>query len=97
MSRNVFERQWVLRDFKKQVNLSTEQALHELLECKRFAAQENTEAVRAKKAFLLRLQGYYRHQHKLMLGYEKNAAKREEHACIILGWIAEVQAVLDRI
>lgn len=97
LSRNIFERQWVLRDFKKEVGLSAEQALYELGECKRLAAQENAEAVRAKKGVLLRLQGYYRHQHKLMLGYEKNAAKREEHAHIILGWAAQVQAVLDRI
>ncbi len=95
--RNVFERQWVLRDFKKEVNHSAEQVRHEITELLRFTEQEDSEALQGKKPLLVSLQGYYRHQHKLMLGYEKNAAKREENARIILGWIDDLQAVLDAI
>lgn len=97
LSRNVFERQWVLRDFKKEVNRSAEQVRHEIKELQKHAEQGDAEAVREKKSLLISLQGYYRHQHKLMLGYEKNAAKREENARIILGWIDDMQAILDAI
>lgn len=97
LSRNVFERQWVLRDFKKEVNRSAEQVKHELKELQNHAELEDAETIREKKPLLLSLQGYYRHQHKQMLGYEKNAAKREENAHTILGWIDDLQAVLDEI
>ncbi len=96
-SRNVFERQWVLRDFKKEVNRSAEQVAHEIKELRRFIEQEDAKALQAKKPLLVSLQSYYRHQHKLMLGYEKNAAKREENARIILGWIDDLQVLLDAI
>ncbi len=96
-SRNVFERQWVLRDFKKEVNRSAEQVAREIKELRRFIEQEDAKALQAKKPLLVSLQSYYRHQHKLMLGYEKNAAKREENARIILGWIDDLQVLLDAI
>ncbi len=97
LNRNVFERQWVLRDFKKEVNLPAEQMFHEMKALQLAAEQKDDAAVCAKKDLLTSLQGYYRHQYKLMMGYEKNAATREENGRIISGWIEELQILIDHI
>ncbi len=95
MRRNVFERQWVLRDFKKEVNRSADQFQAELKRTLEMIRQGDLASLRNEKALFAQLQKYYRHQHKLMLGYERDAKKREENSRILLGWVEELQGILD--
>jgi len=86
---NLFERQWVFRDFKKSMGLSAEQALESL---QRLSDSLSGGLYDAQKdgAFLANLKRYWEHQLKLMQGYEKNPAKLAENTLIIEGWIDDI-------
>lgn len=67
MKRNVFERQWVLRDLKKTVNLSG-QEMRRPAKCEKRAGGEGFDGVAANKALFQKLIDYYGHQYQLLQG-----------------------------
>ncbi len=87
---NVFERQWVLRDFKKSVGLPADGAAETLRELLR----EGPAALGGQRVFLQRLQGYWERQYTLLQGYERDPVRREENGRIVQGWVEEVAALL---
>ena len=90
---NVFERQWVLRDFKKTMALSAEQAVQQLRQMDgRLAAGEGLGL--ADRQFLEKLQTYWQHQLALLKGYEKDKQKLEQNTQIITGWVGDIAALL---
>jgi hypothetical protein len=88
--RNIFERQWVIRDFKKHVGTSPEQFLFDLQQLEKVVAGEgekcNFGSREAKK-----LADYYNHQIDLLKGYEKSPAKVKEYTETMLGWIEKAE------
>jgi hypothetical protein len=95
LGRNVFERQWVLRDFKKQVKLAADAFKFELESTLLLVKNESAQELAQKKGLFVRLRGYYEHQLKLLQGFEKNADKLEENSRIIRGWIDDLSQVID--
>ena len=91
---NVFERQWVLRDFKKNMGLSADQALEKLKEMGQRIAQGDLGFTAPDKEFLLKLKEYWNHQLNLLQGYQKDAAKREEQTKILKEWISDIERLL---
>ncbi len=90
---NIFERQWVLRDFKKTMGLSTEQASDVLRQIRnRLVSGQGLQP--KDRAFLEKLKGYWEHQLRLLHGYEKDKVKLEENAQIIKGWINDIRDFL---
>ena len=86
---NIFERQWVFRDFKKAMGISTDQAQEDLMRMANTIASGS--AVSQKdRAMLDSLRQYWEHQLALLRGYEKNPAKLEENTRIIHGWIDDI-------
>lgn len=91
--RNIFERQWMLRDFRKHNGVAPEVFLQQLelmqtdLQSGRL---QSTSSVHVQK-----LAAYYRRMLEMMRGYQKDPVKVKEQTEIINGWIAEVEAVLD--
>lgn len=90
---NLFERQWVFRDFKKCLALSAEQAGDELRRLAD-ALSRNQAPSQQDRMFLTKLQAYWEHQLLLLKGYEKNAAKLEENTRIITGWMDDIAQFL---
>ena len=90
---NLFERQWVLRDFKKSMALSAEQAGDEL---RRLSETLPLGQAPSQKdyAFLKKLLAYWEHQLVLLKGYEKNADKLAENTRIITGWMDDITQFL---
>ena len=85
-SRSLFERQWVLRDFKKTAGMPVEDWVLTL---------ERLEAdLRAQRAIsrpsLEKLASYYEHLAELAKGYEKDKVKLEENLQHVYGWRDEV-------
>ena len=83
---SLFERQWVLRDFKKTAGMPVEDWLLTL---------ERLEAdLRAQRAIsrpsLEKLASYYEHLAEMAKGYEKDKAKLEENLQHVYGWRDEV-------
>ncbi len=95
--RNVFERQWVLRDFKKEVKLSAEQFKFEIDSLASLLTQRDFKTLRSKADLLMRLKGYYEHQLKLLQGYERDPKKLEENSLIMCGWIEELELTIAKL
>ena len=92
--RSIFERQWVIRDFRKTAGMSAEEWL---------AALERLEIdLRGEGEMVLpelsNLAAYYNHLAELAKGYEKDTAKLEENLKHVYGWrdeVIELEAMLE--
>lgn len=94
--RNIFERQWVLRDFKKCVGQSADAVQKEFQNIEN--AIENNDGLRViPKNLLEKLKLYWQRQLKLLQGFEKNSNRRAENSKIIQGWIDDIQAALGNV
>ncbi len=89
--RSIFERQWVLRDFKKTSGMPAEEWLEKLGQLER----ELETGGNVRHLELEKLAGYYDHMAELAKGYEKNAAKLEENLRYVYGWRDEVKALIS--
>lgn len=90
-SRSVFERQWVIRDFKKTAGLTVEEWLSQLDSLKNEIVDNGSIN---NLPPLEKLSGYYNHMAELAKGYEKNPAKLEENLKFVYGWKAEVDDLI---
>jgi NAD(P)-dependent dehydrogenase (short-subunit alcohol dehydrogenase family) len=84
--RSIFERQWVIRDFKKTTGMSVEEWL-EALEGLGKGLHGGTGITIPP---LSKLAEYYNHQAEMAKGYEKDAAKLEENLKYVYSWRDEV-------
>lgn len=94
MTRNIFERQWIFRDFKKETGYAAELVQAQLSSILNSDTKSIWPTQEKKKLFSL-LQKYYLHQIKLLQGYEKDVRKREENTKIMEGWIADLKQIID--
>jgi len=88
-TRNLFQRQWVARDFRKNTGMSIDEM---------FAALRAIEGNLNKKVLsedsiknLEKLASYYAHQQDQLKGFEKDPKKLEENLKIIDGWIKDIK------
>ncbi len=95
VSRNVFERQWVFRDFKKTVGESAEQFLSKMQRLKSTVSGNAWNELPPCKDDFKKLHEYYEHQYQLLQGYEKNPQKLKESSDTVLGWLHIVRSILD--
>ena len=85
--RSIFERQWVIRDFKKTAGMPVEEWLDALATLKRELQTDGS----VKPLPLEKLAGYYNHLAELAKGYEKDPAKLEENLRLVYSWKDEVE------
>jgi NAD(P)-dependent dehydrogenase (short-subunit alcohol dehydrogenase family) len=88
--RPLFERQWMVRDFKKHAGLTIEQWL-ETLKRLESTLEIGEGAASGEHVPLDQLAGFYTHLQELAAGYEKDAEKRAEQEAIIAGWRETVE------
>ncbi len=88
--RNVFERQWVLRDFRKCVGRPADEVQARMQEL----AQSGGLLAADDRPLLEALVRYWQRQDRLLQSFEKDPQKRQEHSRIIHGWIADLQSLL---
>ena len=93
LQRNLFERQWVLRDFKKRVGLPAE-AVNNTLQTARNTL-ERGESPTLSPALFAKLQAYWQHQYTLLQSFEKDPDQREAYGRQIQAWIADLQQLRD--
>ena len=93
LQRNLFERQWVLRDFKKRVGLPAE-AVDNTLQTARNTL-ERGERPTLSPALFAKLQAYWQHQYTLLQSFEKDPDQREAYGRQIHDWIADLQQLRD--
>jgi NAD(P)-dependent dehydrogenase (short-subunit alcohol dehydrogenase family) len=84
--RSVFERQWVIRDFRKTAGMPVDEWLEALRQL-----EENLQRGTISRPPLAKLAGYYEHLAELAKGYEKDPAKLEENLRHVYRWRDEVK------
>jgi hypothetical protein len=87
--RSLFERQWVIRDFKKTAGMPVEEWLETLRQLK-----DKLQSGTISHPPLEKLAGYYEHLAELAKGYEKDRAKLEGNLRHVYGWRDEVNALI---
>jgi hypothetical protein len=85
--RSLFERQWIIRDFKKTAGMPVEEWLLTLERLRDSLHGEGT----VLHPRLEKLAGYYEHLAELAKGYEKDRVKLEENLRHVYGWRDEVK------
>jgi NAD(P)-dependent dehydrogenase (short-subunit alcohol dehydrogenase family) len=88
--RSLFERQWIIRDFKKFAGQPIENWLAWLMEKKtagNFISDKDIDSLET-------LASYYRHQEELAKGYEKDKQKLSESINQIESWIREIDQLI---
>jgi NAD(P)-dependent dehydrogenase (short-subunit alcohol dehydrogenase family) len=90
--RSLFERQWVIRDFKKTAGMPVEEWLTALSNLE--TNLQPSSAQQIPDLPLGRLAGYYNHLAELAKGFEKNAAKLEDNLRYVYGWKDEVEQLV---
>ncbi|MBR2226506.1 MAG: SDR family NAD(P)-dependent oxidoreductase, partial [Bacteroidales bacterium] len=88
--RNIFERQWVLRDFRKCVGRPADEVQARMQEL----AQSGGLLTADDRGLLEALVRYWRHQDQLLQSFEKDPRKRQEYSRTIHGWISDLQSLL---
>jgi NAD(P)-dependent dehydrogenase (short-subunit alcohol dehydrogenase family) len=83
--RSLFERQWVLRDFRKTAGMPVEEWLESLRQL-----EDNLARGVVSRPPLAKLAGYYEHLAELAKGYEKDPKKLEENLRHVYRWRDEV-------
>jgi hypothetical protein len=86
--RPLFERQWVVRDFKKTAGLPVEEWRGRLDRLETCLESGDREALDALQVPAGQLAGYYEHLQDLAKGYEKDPEALREHLAIVQGWEA---------
>lgn len=97
MTRNVFERQWVLRDFKKTVGMSAEQYNTDMIHLKKELDGNNLLYISRYKSHFEKLKQYFERQYKLLQGFEKNPEKLKENSAIVMEWVDTLSEIIGHI
>lgn len=85
--RSIFERQWVLRDFKKKVGKPAEEVYNMMRKMKDSHGVLTSDEYKLLQTLIV----YWKHQYQLLQNFEKNKEKLEENNKIILGWISDIE------
>ncbi len=89
--RSLFERQWVIRDFKKTAGMPVEEWLERLARLEENLGSDGA----VSEPSLEKLAAYYNHLGELAKGYEKDAAKLEQNLRHVYGWRDEVERLKE--
>jgi NAD(P)-dependent dehydrogenase (short-subunit alcohol dehydrogenase family) len=94
-SKKMFQKQFILSDFKKQMGLPAE-SFKKQLEALQSQIQNNEwgNFIDSKKLFI-KWRCFYEHQMKLLQGYEKNAAQLASDTKLLSSWIDTLQEITN--
>jgi len=92
-NRNMFAKQWVLQDFKKNTDMTVEEMLTTLNNLGAKLEQEGSTAELIKPLNLLA--GYYKHQLDQLKGMQKVSRNQSENLETINVWIKEVETLVE--
>jgi phosphoglycerate-specific signal transduction histidine kinase len=97
MERNIFERQWVLRDFKKTVGCSADQFLETMKHIESITIGKKNQEVSSYSSDFEKLMTYYQRLYKLLQGFEKDPEKLKEYSKILQGYIEDLKVICNNL
>lgn len=86
LERSIFERQWVLRDFKKHSGMPVEQWFEILEKLEYHLKESDLDSISQLYIPVIQLANYYIHLQELNKGYTKDQKQLEENIRIIQSW-----------
>jgi NAD(P)-dependent dehydrogenase (short-subunit alcohol dehydrogenase family) len=86
LKRPLFEKQWMLRDFRQNAGMPGEEFMKDLVRLGDALEQRDVSTVTRFQPLLMKLSGYYKHYLELMESNEKDPAKRKEYGALIRSW-----------
>lgn len=96
LKRNVFERQWVLRDFKKTVGISAEEYLDQMNHIYKMVLEKKFNLTMRSKELFQKLKIYFERQYKLLQGFEKNPDKLNEYSESLNKYINDLEEIIQK-
>jgi NAD(P)-dependent dehydrogenase (short-subunit alcohol dehydrogenase family) len=90
---NVFEKQWVLRHFKKSVEISADECHEKLSHILETIKTSNSIQLEYISLFK-KLKGYFEQQYKILQGYEKDLTKLKMHSEYLLRLINNIEQII---
>lgn len=97
MERNIFERQWVLRDFKKTVGYSADQFLEMMQHIESIVLDQKDQQISAYSSDFEKLKIYYQRQYKLLQTFEKNPEKRKEYSKALQHYMEDLDVIRNHL
>ncbi|MCL4262913.1 MAG: SDR family oxidoreductase [Anaerolineae bacterium] len=91
--RSFFEKQWVIRDFKKVAGMPVERWLEILAQLERSAEQKDSPALLSGRVPLTMLSEYYIHLQELAKGYVKDPEQLEQQLQTVQEWQHDVESL----
>jgi len=91
--RSLFERQWMIRDFRKNAGMSAEHWLEAIDALAQALRASDGESHSTALPPLEHLAGFYAHLQKLATGYEKDPGKLEEQLKVVKSWQDDVESL----
>jgi NAD(P)-dependent dehydrogenase (short-subunit alcohol dehydrogenase family) len=91
LQRPLFEKQWMLRDFKRFTGATAEDWLDELEKLERGLAERRSDVLIAQPISPARIADYHRHMQDMLAGYEKDPKKLAEHMGFLKEWEADAE------
>lgn len=95
MERNIFERQWILRDFKKTVGCSVDQFSEIMHRIEAIVLDNKIEDINSYSSDFEKLMKYYQHQYILLQSFERNSEKLKEHSEILQRYIDDLNTICN--
>ncbi len=92
--KNLFFRQFVLNDFKKQTGIPAEAFLRQLQDLREAARNGRRQKLAAGKDIFVKLQKQYAHQRDMLASFEKDPAQLQRDTALMNGWIDTLQEAL---
>jgi NAD(P)-dependent dehydrogenase (short-subunit alcohol dehydrogenase family) len=93
VKRSIFERQWMLRDFKQHAGLPVDQAEEALRSLEGCLENNETTSLGRFRATVASVEKYYQHYQSLTQGAVKDPEKAREWTAIIQGWRETAQSL----
>jgi hypothetical protein len=90
--RNLFERQWITRDFKKSTGYSPDDMHSKLQEIQ--GVLKGGKAPGDSSDTLKKLESYWIHQQELLRGYERDKAKLESSLKTMDAWVKDLRDLI---
>ncbi len=95
--KKLFEKQFILSDFKKQMGLTADRFKQQLEVLQSQIEDHQWDNFLNNKDMFIKLQRFYEHQKFLLQGYEKNAVTLAHDTKLLNSWIDILQDIIDSI
>ncbi len=93
--KKLFQKQYILNDFKKQMGLPADSFKKQLEALQSQSQNHQWDNFLNSKEMFIKLQRFYEHQKDLLQGYEKNAAQLANDTKLLNSWIDMLQDIID--